>query len=117
MSGTHCGTKPGHDEAWGQPSAIAFGSRWPAGQHFGLSACQHAPRNKHLQGLRVGKQRQQCVAPLQFANTGNLQNANAFLQFDSVADDFDGGTNTLGFAPSVSTTCDQSVQQSAAAGS
>jgi hypothetical protein len=58
----------------------------------------------------------QCVAPLEFSNTGNLQNGQAFLQYAS-----DGGSSGSGsefsFGPSVSTSCDQAVQQSAAASS
>jgi hypothetical protein len=59
----------------------------------------------------------QCVAPLQFGNTGNLQNGQAVLQYDSTSDDISLGGSTFGFGPSVSTECDQKVQQSAAASS
>jgi hypothetical protein len=55
------------------------------------------------------------VAPLQFGNTGNLQNLQGFAQFDSDVDDveFDGGT--FEFASEQTVTYDQSVQQSATA--
>ena len=62
-----------------------------------------------------GDYAQQCVAPLQFGNTGNLQNAQGALQYASTADDIEFEGSTFAFGPSVSTECDQAVQQSAAA--
>src|SRR3954468_5785354 len=56
-----------------------------------------------------------CVAPVQFGNTGNLQNEQNFLQYDSVADDIEFGGSAFTFAPAQTITCDQKVQQSAAA--
>lgn len=59
-----------------------------------------------------------CAAPLQFGNTANLQNGQAFLQY-AVEDSGDLGAegSTFTFEPSITTTCDQAVQQSAAASS
>jgi hypothetical protein len=59
----------------------------------------------------------QCVAPLQFGNTGNLQNGQGVLQYFSDADDIEFEGSSFEFSPSVETTCDQAVQQSAAASS
>src|SRR5919199_4163980 len=39
---------------------------------------------------QTGNNSNQCVTPLQFANTGSNQNAQGFLQFDSFADDLEG---------------------------
>jgi hypothetical protein len=64
-----------------------------------------------------GDYAQQCVAPLQFGNTGNLQNAQGFLQYDSEADDLEGNGSVFEFAPAIETSCEQAVQQSAAASS
>jgi hypothetical protein len=58
----------------------------------------------------------QCVAPLQFANTGNTQNAQGFLQYDSTADDIEFSGSSMTFAPEMTNTCQQTVQQAAAAG-
>ena len=58
----------------------------------------------------------QCVAPLQFGNTGNVQNAQGFLQYNSTADDIEFEGSSMTFAPTLRNTCDQSVQQAAAAG-
>ena len=58
----------------------------------------------------------QCVAPLQFGNTGNAQNAQGFLQYNSTADDIEFEGSSMIFAPSLTNTCDQSVKQAAAAG-
>ena len=57
----------------------------------------------------------QCTPALQFGNTGNLQNANAFLQYASEADDFEGGGIEFAFAPEQATECSSTIQQSAAA--
>jgi hypothetical protein len=59
----------------------------------------------------------QCVAPLQFGNTGNLQNGQGVLQYFSDADDIEFEGSSFEFSPSVETTCDQAVQQSSAASS
>jgi hypothetical protein len=59
----------------------------------------------------------QCFAPLQFGNTANLQNGQAFLQYSSEADDLVGGGSEFIFEPEISTACDQAVQQSSAASS
>ncbi len=62
-----------------------------------------------------GNYAQQCVAPLQFGQTGNLQNGQAFLQYSSTADDIGAGGSEFIFEPEIATACDQAVQQSAAA--
>lgn len=63
----------------------------------------------------------QCVAPLEFSNTGNLQNGQAFLQYQA-----DGGPSGDGSSFSffdeaeegaLSFSCEQPTQQSAAASS
>ena len=63
-----------------------------------------------------GDNSNQCVAPLQFGNTGNVQNAQGFLQYNSTADDIEFEGSSMTFAPTLTNTCDQSVQQAAAAG-
>ena len=63
-----------------------------------------------------GNSGNQCVAPLQFGNTGNLQNAQGFLQYNSTADDIQFEGSSFTFTPSLTNTCKQAVQQAAAAG-
>src|SRR5919199_1438145 len=63
-----------------------------------------------------GNSGNQCVAPLQFGNTGNLQNAQGFLQYNSTADDIQFEGSSFTFTPELTNTCDQAVQQAAAAG-
>ena len=63
-----------------------------------------------------GDNSNQCVAPLQFGNTGNIQNAQGFLQYNSTADDIEFSGSSFTFAPELTNTCDQAVQQAAAAG-
>jgi hypothetical protein len=62
-----------------------------------------------------GNNSSSCVAPLQFGNTGNLQNDQNFIQYSSIADDVEFGGSSFSFEPSQEVTCDQKVQQSAAA--
>ena len=63
-----------------------------------------------------GNNSNQCVAPLQFGNTGNIQNAQGFLQYNSTADDIEFSGSSFTFAPELTNTCTQAVQQAAAAG-
>ena len=67
--------------------------------------------------LSKGNNSNQCVTPLQFGNTGNLQNGQAFLQYASTADDLSGEGPTFTFAPVLTAPCEQTVQQSSAASS
>jgi hypothetical protein len=62
-----------------------------------------------------GDNSNQCVAPLQFGNTGNLQNQQGFLQYNSTADDVELEGGELVFAPEQSVVCGQAVEQAAAA--
>src|ERR671932_2053903 len=55
----------------------------------------------------TGDNSDQCVAPLQFGNTGSNQNAQGFLQYDSTADDLEAEGGDFIFAPSLSASCDQ----------
>jgi hypothetical protein len=90
--------------------------------------------------VQTGNNSNQCVAPLQFGNTGNLQNEQGFVTlgspsdngffddnfdnngffdfnngFDSNLDDVEFEGSTFEFAPEQAVQCDQAVQQSAAA--
>jgi hypothetical protein len=67
--------------------------------------------------INTGDNSNQCAAPLQFGNTGNLQNQQGFLQYGSEADDVEFGGSQFVFAPQQGVRCDQSVEQSAAASS
>ena len=49
-------------------------------------------------------------------NTGNVQNAQGFLQYASTSDDIEFEGSSMTFAPTLTNTCNQAVQQSAAAG-
>jgi hypothetical protein len=63
-----------------------------------------------------GNSSDQCVAPEQFGNTGNVQNAQGFLQYASTSGDIEFGGSSMSFTPSLTNTCKQQVQQAAAAG-
>ena len=58
----------------------------------------------------------QCVAPEQFGNTANTQNSQGFVQYVSTSDDIEFEGSSMSFTPTLNNTCNQSVQQAAAAG-
>jgi hypothetical protein len=64
-----------------------------------------------------GNNSNQCVTPLQFGNTGNLNNGQSFLQYASGAGDLEAEGPTFTFAPVLTAPCEQTVQQSSAASS
>ena len=64
----------------------------------------------------TGNNGSQCVAPEQFGNTGNVQNAQGFLQYASTSGDIEFGGSSMTFSPTLTNTCQQTVQQAAAAG-
>ena len=64
-----------------------------------------------------GNSSSQCVRPLQFGNTGSLQNGQAVLQYSSSSGDIGEGGSTFTFSPSLTGNCEQTVQQAAAASS
>ena len=64
-----------------------------------------------------GDNSNQCVTPLQFGNTGNLNNAQGFLQYASGSGDLEAEGPSFTFAPQLNGGCNQQVQQSSAASS
>jgi spore coat protein U-like protein len=64
-----------------------------------------------------GNNSSQCVTPLQFGNTGSLQNGQAVLQYGSTSGDIEQEGSTFTFNPTLTATCNQAVQQSSAASS
>jgi hypothetical protein len=73
--------------------------------------------NLNSEIVNTGDNSNQCAAPMQFGNTGNLQNQQGFLQYGSNADDIEFSGSQFVFAPQQGVQCDQAVQQSAAASS
>src|SRR5919202_4786329 len=59
----------------------------------------------------------QCTPALQFGNTGNMNNAPSFVQYQGVTDDFEPGGLSVSFGGGQSTNCAGTVQQSSAASS
>jgi spore coat protein U-like protein len=68
-----------------------------------------------------GNNSSQCVRPLQFGNTGSLQNNQTFLQYGSTIEgpfgDVELEGSNFSFTPSLTGNCEQTVQQSSAASS
>jgi hypothetical protein len=69
----------------------------------------------NFSATQSGNSSNQCVTPLQFGNTGSLQNGQAILQYSGSSGDLSEGGSTFTFSPTESATCNQAVQQSAAA--
>jgi hypothetical protein len=69
----------------------------------------------NFSATQSGNNSDQCVTPLQFGNTGSLQNGQAVLQYGSTSGDIGEGGSTFTFSPTESATCTQQVQQSSAA--
>jgi hypothetical protein len=69
----------------------------------------------NFSATQSGNNSSQCVTPLQFGNTGSLQNAQGVLQYRSTSGDIQQEGSTFTFNPTLNATCNQAVQQSAAA--
>jgi hypothetical protein len=87
------------------------------GQEFSQEAGETGDVSLNSEIVNTGDNSNQCAAPMQFGNTGNLQNQQGFLQYGSNADDIEFGGSQFVFAPQQGVQCDQAVQQSAAASS
>jgi hypothetical protein len=87
------------------------------GQEFSQETDETGNVDLNSEIINTGDNSSQCVAPMQFGNTGNLQNQQGFLQYGSNADDIEFSGSEFVFAPQQLVSCDQSVEQSAAASS
>src|SRR3954471_16596600 len=93
------------------------GSGGGVSQEFDQSTDSTGDIDLNTEVSQSGNNSNQCVAPLQFGNTGNLQNAQGFSQLDSFADDIEFDGSSFEFAPEQNVSCNQAVQQSSAASS
>ncbi len=57
-----------------------------------------------------------CPTVLQSANSGNVQNQQGVNQYNSTADDIEFEGSSITMAPEAAGSCDQTIQQSGAAG-
>ena|SRR5215207_670281 len=64
-----------------------------------------------------GNNNNACLGQLQFGNTGNFTNQQGVLQYASDADDIELSGPEIEFAPENETSCEQDVEQAAAASS
>ena len=71
----------------------------------------------NFSATQSGNNSSQCVTPLQFGNTGSLQNGQSALQYSSTSGDIEFEGSTFTFAPELTTNCEQTVQQASAASS
>jgi TolA-binding protein len=82
---------------------------------FEQSTDQTGDFEASLEVSNTGNNSSQCVAPTQFGNTGNLQNAQGFLQYESQLDDVEFSGSSMEFAPEQTMDCTGKVQQAASA--
>ena len=85
-------------------------------EEFGQEIEKTGATNLTTTVTSTGNNGNQCVAPLQFGNTGNVQNAQGFLQYASTSDDIEFGGSSMAFSPTLTNSCTGQVQQAAAAG-
>ncbi len=100
--------------------ALALAAAVPAIAQVGLVTEQEAESGEVGTAFEVaneGDYASQCVPALQFGNSGNFNNAPSFLQYASVADDFEPGGIEFGIEPELAVDCASEVQQSSAASS
>jgi hypothetical protein len=83
---------------------------------IGQGASDTGAVKDNLSVSSTGNNSDQCVAPEQFGNTGNVQNAQGFLQYASTSGDIEFEGSSMPFTPTLTNTCTQQVQQAAAAG-
>ena len=69
----------------------------------------------NFSATQSGNNSNQCVTPLQFGNTGSLQNGQAALQYSSTSGEIGQGGSTFTFSPTLTANCTGQVQQSSAA--
>src|SRR4051812_12400461 len=91
------------------------GSGGGVSQEFDQSTNPTGDIDLNTEVSQSGNNSNKCVAPLQFGNTGNLQNAQGFTQYASQADDIQFEGSSFDFSPEQNVQCNQKVQQSAAA--
>jgi hypothetical protein len=65
--------------------------------------------------VNTGDNSNVCAPTQQFANTGNLQNAQGFVQYGTETDDIEFSGSSFVFEPSLEAVCDQTIEQSAVA--
>lgn len=92
--------------------AFFFDGTVPVSQSFDQEA-ESGDFSASFETFNAGDNSNVTAPALQFGNTGNLQNAQGVIQFDSTADDIEFEGGSLEFAPSLETDSSQTVQQSA----
>ncbi len=75
----------------------------------------HADTLSSFSVKNSGNYASQVVPAMQFANTGNFNNAPSFVQFHSKAGDYKAGGINVSFAPEMAVNGSHVVQQSSAA--
>ena len=98
--------------------ALALAAAVPAIAQVSLAAGTEAESEDLAAEFAVaheGDFASQCVPALQFGTTGNFNTAPTFLQYASGSDDFEPGGLEFAFEPEQEVSCENTIQQSAAA--
>ena len=107
-----------------QPSVIGSGSSTGGGGSTGGSIGQGFEQEDVESGdvepsvsiSNSGNNANLCPTVLQSANSGNVQNQQGVVQYNSTADDIEFEGSSITMAPEAAGSCDQTIQQSGAAG-
>jgi hypothetical protein len=97
--------------------ALAVPALAQVGQGLGQEIDESGDFAAEFSVSQTGDNSNQCAPALQFGNTGNVQNSQGFLQYASTSDDVEFEGSGFEFSPEQAVSCDQAVQQSAAASS
>lgn len=81
------------------------------GQGFDQNIDKSGDVNLNSEIVNTGDNSNQCAAPMQFGNTGSVQNAQGFVQYASEADDVKMEGASMSFDPEQNVECNQSVSQ------
>ena len=100
--------------------ALALVAASPAvaqiGQGFGIEDVESGDVEPAVDISNKGDQVNLCAAVLQSANTGNVQNEQGVIQYNSEADDIEFEGSTIEITPELVNECTQVIEQAAAAG-
>lgn len=84
-------------------------------QNVGGQEAQSGDVYQQFSASNTGDNSNQCASAMQFGNTGNNQNSQGVIQSGSQSGDVEFSGGSFNFAPTNVQSCDQKVQQSAAA--
>ena len=93
-----------------------FGGFVDGSQEFEQEDIQSGEAEPVVEIVNTGDNANLCPTVLQSANSGNVQNQQGVVHYNSTADDIEFEGSSITMAPEAAGSCDQTIQQSGAAG-